>query len=139
MEVVRRLIQWAVELSEFDIRYQPKNAIKAQALTDFIAEFTLSYDDLSRVENSKKWMVCVDGSSTQNAGGIGVILQSPEGEKLKHKVRLQYQKIINEVEYEALLKGLELARFVEAESILVLGDSQLVMGQVNGTCEAKEE
>ena len=28
---------------------------------------------------------------------------------------------------------------MEAESILVLGDSQLVMGQVNKTCEAKEE
>ena len=28
---------------------------------------------------------------------------------------------------------------MEAESILVLGDSQLVIGQVNGTCEAKEE
>ena len=45
----------------------------------------------------------------------------------------------NEVEYEALLKELELAKFVEAESILVLGDSKLVIGQVNGTCEVKEE
>ena len=139
MEAAGRLIQWDVELSEFDMRYQPINAIKGQALADFIVEFTLSYDDLSGVENSKKWIVCVDGLSTQHAGGIGVILQSPEGDKLKHKVRLQYQTTNNEVEYEALLKGLKLARFVKAESILVLGDSQLVMGQVNGTCEAKEE
>ena len=28
---------------------------------------------------------------------------------------------------------------MEAKSILVLRDSQLIMGQVNGTCEAKEE
>ena len=28
---------------------------------------------------------------------------------------------------------------MEAESVPILGDSQLVMGQVNGTCEAKEE
>ena len=33
---------------------------------------------------------------------------------------------------------MELAKSVEARSILVLGDSQLVMGQVNGTYEAKE-
>ena len=33
---------------------------------------------------------------------------------------------------------MELAKFVEAKSILVLGDSQLVMGQINGTYEAKE-
>ena len=58
---------------------------------------------------------------------------------MKHKVRLQYQTTNNEVEYETLLKGLELAKSVEAKSILVLGDSQLVIGQVNGTCEAKEE
>ena len=34
---------------------------------------------------------------------------------------------------------MELARSVEAKSVLVLGDSQLVIGQVNETCEAKEE
>ena len=67
-----------------------------------------------------------------------MVLRSPEGDKLKYKLRLQYQPTNNEVEYEALLKGLELAKSVEATSILVLGDSQLVMGQVNGTYEAKE-
>ena len=75
------------------------------------------------MEDNKKWVVHVDGSSTQHTGGIGVVLQSPEGNKLKHKIRLQYQTTNNEVEYEALLKGLELAKSVEARSILVLGDS----------------
>ena len=32
-----------------------------------------------------------------------------------------------------------MAKSVEADSILVLGDSQLVIGQVNGICEAKED
>ena len=67
------------------------------------------------------------------------MLQSPERDKLTYKVRLQYQATNNEVEYETLLKGLELAKSIEAESILILGDLQLVMGQVIGTCEAKEE
>ena len=65
----------------------------------------------------------MNGSSTWHASGIGVVLQSPKGDKLKHKVRLQYQVTNNEVEYEALLKGLELAKSVETKSILVLGDS----------------
>ena len=64
LEVARRLIQWAVELSEFGVRYQPRNAIKAQALANFIAEFTPSNDDLEGVEDNKKWVVHVDGSST---------------------------------------------------------------------------
>ena len=65
----------------------------------------------------------MDDSSTQHAGGIGVVLQSLEGDKLKYKIRLQYQSTNNKVEYEALLKGLELAKSVEARSILILGDS----------------
>ena len=32
-----------------------------------------------------------------------------------------------------------MAKSIKADSILVLGDSQLVIGQVNGTCEAKED
>ena len=39
-EVSRRLMKWAIELSEFDIRYKPKTAIKGQVLADFVMEFT---------------------------------------------------------------------------------------------------
>ena len=53
LEAAGWLIQWAIELREFDIRYQPRNAIKAQALEDFIAEFTPSHGDLKRVEEAK--------------------------------------------------------------------------------------
>ena len=74
LEAAGWLIQWTVELSEFDIRYQPRNAIKAYALADFIVEFTPSYDDLSGIEDSKKWVVRVDRSSTQHAEGIWVVL-----------------------------------------------------------------
>ena len=85
LEAAGQLIQWAVELSEFDVRYQPRNVIKAQALAYFIAEFTLSHDNLDEMEGSKKWVVHIDGSSTRQAGGI------------EHKVRLQYQTTNSEV------------------------------------------
>ena len=100
----------------------PRHVIKAQPLADFIVEFTLSHNE-SEVVEDKKWIIHVDGSSTHHAGGIRVVLQSPEGDKLTYKVRLQYQATNNEVEYETLLKGLELAKSIEAESILILGDS----------------
>ena len=35
-----RLALWAIELSEFDIQYHPRTAIKGQVVADFIAEFT---------------------------------------------------------------------------------------------------
>ena len=81
LEAAGRLIQWTVKLSEFDVRYQPRNVIKAQARADFIAEFTPSHDNLDEMEGSKPWVIYVDGSSTQQAEGIGVVLQSPEGDK----------------------------------------------------------
>ena len=99
------MIQWVIELSEFDIRYKPRNAIKAQALADFIVEFTPSYGDLDEMEGNKTWVVYVDGSSTLHAGGIRVVLKSLEADKLKHKVCLYHQTTNNEAEYEALLKG----------------------------------
>ena len=40
LEAAGQLIQWVVELSEFDVRYRSREVIKAQVLADFIAEFT---------------------------------------------------------------------------------------------------
>ncbi|CAA0832558.1 Unknown protein, partial [Striga hermonthica] len=50
-----RLVKWAVELSEYSIRYEPRRAIKAQALADFIQEGTKG--------DEKKWVMHVNGSS----------------------------------------------------------------------------
>ena len=41
LEAVGRMALWAVELSEFDIRYRSRTAIKGQVVADFIAKFTL--------------------------------------------------------------------------------------------------
>ena len=59
-------------------------------------------------------------------------------DKLKYAARLQYQTTNNESEYEVLLKGLELAKSLRVETILIQGDSPLIINQVNGMCEAKE-
>ena len=37
-----RLTKWAIELSEYDISYEPRRAVKGQALADFIVEYTHS-------------------------------------------------------------------------------------------------
>ena len=59
-----RLIQWLIELSEFDIDYQPRTSIKAQALVDFIAEFTSKDDEPTDKEESRasRWTIHADGS-----------------------------------------------------------------------------
>ena len=60
-EAVGRMVQWAIELSQFDIEYHPKTAIKAQALADFIAEFTLPDED-SLINEVDRWTIQTDGS-----------------------------------------------------------------------------
>ena len=40
IDVAWHLVQWALKLNQFDIKYQPRVATKAQVLIDFIAEFT---------------------------------------------------------------------------------------------------
>ena len=52
LKAARWLIQWAIELSEFDVRYQPRNAIKAQVLADFIEEFTPNQGKQVRVDEA---------------------------------------------------------------------------------------
>uniref|UniRef100_A0A2N9I4E8 RNA-directed DNA polymerase n=1 Tax=Fagus sylvatica TaxID=28930 RepID=A0A2N9I4E8_FAGSY len=134
-----RLIQWSIELSEFDIDYRPRTAIKAQALADFIAEFTSKDDEPTEdVEQASKWTVNIDGSSTKDSGGVGIVLRSPEGDIIKQAIRLQYPTTNNEAEYEALLLGLKTAKILGATELDVRSDSQLVVGQVNGDYEAKE-
>ena len=44
-EAAGRMVQWAIELSQFNIEYHPKMAIKAQALAGFIAEFIILDED----------------------------------------------------------------------------------------------
>ena len=41
LEATRWMALWAVELSEFNIRYRPRTTIKGQVVADFIAQFTL--------------------------------------------------------------------------------------------------
>lgn len=36
-----RVAKWAIELSEYGIKFEPRRAIKTQALADFLAEMTI--------------------------------------------------------------------------------------------------
>ena len=61
----------------------------------------------------------MDGLSAQYVGGVGIILQSPKGDRLEYAIHLQFYTTNNEAKYEALLRGLELAKSLGAEPILI--------------------
>ena len=102
------------------MEYCPRTAIKAQALPDFIAEFTTPKDANSQED---LWMINTDGSSTQKRGGAGIVITSPEKDVLKYGVQLKFPITNNEAEYEALMTGLRIARALRAEKIVLKSDS----------------
>jgi len=66
-EAAGRMVQWAIELSQFHIEYHPRTAIKTQALADFIVEYTpLDEDNLTNETNW--WTVQTNGSSAKGGG-----------------------------------------------------------------------
>ena len=87
LEAARRMVQWAIELNQFDIEYRPRMAIKAQALVDFIAEFTFPKHEDNQEEH---WTIHTDGSSMQKRGEASVVITSPEGDILKYGVQLKF-------------------------------------------------
>ena len=79
-----RMALWAIELSEFDVQYRPRIAIKGQVVADFIAKYTQPED--KGAEGQKLWSIYTDGSSNQHSGGAGVVILTPEGDKIEYMI-----------------------------------------------------
>jgi hypothetical protein len=85
-ELSGRLTKWAVELSEYDINYHPRTALKSQVLADFVADFTPNENlqaekeliALTETTSNEKWTLSVDGSSKckRQWTGIGAQISS---------------------------------------------------------------
>ena len=138
LEATGRMVQWAIELSQFDIEYHPKTAIKAQALADFIAEFTL-LDKNNLTNETERWTIQTDDLSAQNRRGVGVVITTPDEEVLKYGVQLKFPTTNNEAEYKRILTGLSLGKALRVENFLVQSGLKLVIGQILEEYEAKEE
>jgi ribonuclease HI len=77
-----------------------------------------------------------DGSKRIEGAGAGVGLITPQGDKLKYVLRMSFlQASHNEVEYEALLHGMRMAKACGATRLKIFGDSNLVVQQVMNRCD----
>ena len=136
-EATRRMALWAIELSEFDVQYCPRTAVKGKIVADFIAEYTQSED--KGAEGQRLWSIDMDGSSNQCSGGADVVIQTPKGDKIECMIRLDSPTTNNEAEYEALVAGLDLAKTAGAENMIIYCNSQVITSQVNGDYECRNE
>ncbi|XP_030929646.1 uncharacterized protein LOC115955594 [Quercus lobata] len=150
-----RIAKWGTILGAFDIRYMPRTAVKGQVLADLIAEFVeptleeqnvagpLGADEkmistVSQHENTW-WKAHVDGTANQRGSGLGLVLLSPKGITIEKSLRLGFAATNNKAEYEALLEGMGIIRKLGGKSIDMFSDLRLIVGQINGDMEAKDE
>ncbi|XP_025685479.1 uncharacterized protein [Arachis hypogaea] len=128
------MVTSAIELSQYDLQYEPRHAIKAQAMTDFLVEVTGGSAEATSIQ----WRLHIDGASNQTFEGVGIILENPTGAIYEQSIKFKFSVSNNQAEYEALLGGLILAREVGATRLEVCSDSQVITSQVNGTYQARD-
>ena len=118
-----------------------------------VAEFTEPEADESLAQGDKDeklvgtishycpptWEVYVDGASNQKGVGVGLVLTSSEMVVIEKSLRLDFPATNNEAEYEALLEGMAMVQRMEGKTIKLFSDLRLVVGQVKGEFEAKDE
>ncbi|KAL0439296.1 UNVERIFIED_CONTAM: hypothetical protein Slati_2412600 [Sesamum latifolium] len=107
-EISGRLIKWVIEISKYDISYLPRTTIKAQALADFVSKMTGMVQE--EVSKKRPWLLYVDGSSTMQGSGAGVVLTSPQGDDVEFAINFEFKASNNEAEYEALVLGMRWPR-----------------------------
>jgi ribonuclease HI len=83
--------------------------------------------------------VNVDGGARGNPGpaAIGVVLRDGSGEVLEEVGETIGEATNNVAEYKALLRGIELAAEQGAGEVELIGDSELVVRQVEGKYKVK--
>ena len=81
----------------------------------------------------------MDRSSTLGGSRANLVLQGPHETKVSYALKFGFEASNNEAEYEALVARLKLAKDIGAEKIEILSDSMLVVQQLKGEYEAKDE
>jgi ribonuclease HI len=81
----------------------------------------------------------VDGGARGNPGpaAVGVVLATPDGDLVEERSARIGEATNNVAEYRAVLLGLERARELGASEIEIIGDSQLVARQLDGSYKVK--
>jgi ribonuclease HI len=84
--------------------------------------------------------VNVDGGARGNPGpaAIGVVVRGEDGELLEERAERIGRATNNVAEYRALLLGIELAAAHGADELELVGDSELIVRQVEGRYKVKD-
>ncbi|XP_031285191.1 uncharacterized protein LOC116143885 [Pistacia vera] len=90
-------------------------------------------------QNLSTWSLYVDGSSNRKKVETCLLFFSLEGARIHGILQFSFKATNNEAEYETLLAGLRLAKEMGATAISIHSDSMLIVNQILGEYQAKEE
>nr|XP_009628208.1 uncharacterized protein LOC104118630 [Nicotiana tomentosiformis] len=148
-----RLAKWQILLTEFDIVYVTRTAMKAQAFADHLAENPVDdeYQPLSTyfpdkevnsaeviLEDTKTWKMFFDGSVNAKGVEIRAIVILPTGQHYPATARLHFFCTSNTAEYKACIMGMNMAIDMDVEELLIMGDSDLIIRQAQGEWETRD-
>ena len=85
------------------------------------------------------WKVYVDGAANQRDSVVGLVLVSPEQITIVKSLRLGFLVTNNETEYKALLEGMSMVHRIGGKAVKIFLDSRLIVSQVKGEVEARDE
>lgn len=139
LDASSRVTKWAIELGQHKIIYRHMTSIKAQALADFVAKFTLvaqstKEETSSQIppKNSRLWKLYVDELSNIHGAGVRMVMQTLEGSIIKQALKLGFKAINNEVDYKALIARLKVMKELNVNDLVIHCDLMLIVNQVTG-------
>ncbi|XP_074271077.1 uncharacterized protein LOC141594999 [Silene latifolia] len=118
-ELSGRMTKWSVHLSGYDLQFEPRTAIKSQALVDFVSDFCPA----TRGEAEE---------------GMLTMMGSQDGDMIVQAIRCEFKATNNEAEYEALILGMQMASWLKVRNLRVYSDSLLVVNHVNNEYVARD-
>ena len=121
-------------LTEYDLRFESAKSVKAQVLADLIVEHG---GQIAPLVEPVPWLLFFDGSICWNDCGIGIVIISPQGNSFEFSFAVEAYTN-NQAEYEAILKSLQTLDEAHAEFIEIIGDSLLILNQLDNEYECRD-
>ncbi|XP_075086180.1 uncharacterized protein LOC142168904 [Nicotiana tabacum] len=84
------------------------------------------------IESYPMWRMFLDGVANFKGVGIGAVLILESGKHYPTSAKIRFPSTNNIVEYEAFILGIRMAVDMNIKGLLVIGDSNLLIHQVQG-------
>ncbi|XP_074300370.1 uncharacterized protein LOC141631625 [Silene latifolia] len=135
-ELSGRMAKWSIHLSGYDLKFEPRTAIKSQALADFISDFSPSLQmqaekeilTLEEDKGEQMWELNVDGASNIKGAGVGLLALDL---KIRHlQVYSDSQLIVNHVNNSYVARDSTMMAYLEIAQALKLRFQTLNIKQI---------